>query len=350
MILQLERKLLDCHRAFPTGFSFTQLCCFLSNDRPEPVTVAEFWMNEIEILIHSRKYGNARNNRIALTVLNKVRNLSVPFTDVNYAFLKDIEAVLLNRGLKTNSISVYFRALRAIFNIAINKTIIVPGIYPFRSFRIRNEKITPPILNIRELKTYFTLNLDINHPLYKTWLIGKLLFLMGGINFTDLIQLTESNINHDRIIYNRSKTKRLYSVILLDPVGEIINAIKQQGTSTLLGILSDFDLKSGQRLPYIILQKLKIVNKKLCKLGMELGFTTKLSTYTFRYSLANACKSLGYDIQLISELLGHSYGSVVTSGYVVSYEKNRIDSMMRKVCEEVYAVDFISLKRTIFND
>jgi integrase len=327
-------KILDLHRSKPNGFSFNELK-ILYEKTEKPISLKEFWHNEIELLIQSHKYGNARINKIAFGVLSKIVNLDIPFTELSYTLLNSIEITLLQRGLKKNSISCYFRSLRAIYNIAINKGLVDASFYPFRRFKVRSEKTTPSILSAESLKRFFNLSISKSDPLYPSIQIGKLIFLLGGINFTDLIQLKKEDIIHDRIIYRRSKTKKVYSIKILPVTKDIIKELNKDSSSTICGILTEEELSAGERLPYIVREKNKQLNNKLARVGTICKTEVPLKSYTFRYTLANICKQMDYDMSLISELLGHNYGSSITRGYVEAYDKDKLDSMLENVVKEV---------------
>jgi hypothetical protein len=116
--------------------------------------------------------------------------------------------------MTANGISVYMRALRAIYNKAISVDLASLEKYPFRKFKIGKKKTVPKVLTINELQSYFALQLDESDILYRSHLIGKLLFLLQGINMRDLLILSSDNIKSGRIIYKRAKTGRIYSIKL----------------------------------------------------------------------------------------------------------------------------------------
>lgn len=84
-------------------------------------------------------------------------------------------------------------------------------------------------------------------------------------------------------------------------------------------------------LPERIGELRKITNKMLKKFGQKAGIQTPLSTYVFRYSHVNACRTLGYSKDLISQSLGHSYGMTVASSYLEDYSIELVDEMNQKV-------------------
>lgn len=118
---------------------------------------------------------------------------------------------------------VYLRCFRAICNKAIREDLVSFEWYPFRKYTIKKEKTTPRVISKTELSSYFKLNLDESHPNYKYWNIGKLLFMLRGINITDLLLLKHTNIKSKRIIYKRAKTGKIYSIALTTEIEEILS-------------------------------------------------------------------------------------------------------------------------------
>jgi integrase len=235
--------------------------------------------------------------------------------------------------MSPNGIGVYMRSFRAICNKAVHFDIMGLEWYPFRKYKIRKEKTTPRVFTMTEMKAYFNLELESTHPLYRSWLIGKLIFMLRGINIKDLLLLSLDNIKGGRIIYKRSKTGKLYSLALTPEVQDVIN--KLQSGNTLIGVLSDVELKNRPHLVEVIVQKRKVINAHLRKLGILINSKEALSTYVFRYSYANISRQLGYSKDLIAEALGHSYGNSVTGIYLEQFDNAVIDEMNRRVIDAV---------------
>lgn len=336
------RKILEIKKEYPQGYDHNVLFNQFrpgaaANTTSTPITLLSFWEEHIQRMTKAQQYGNLRTHKITLDTLRKQIDLNVPFDAVNYSFLKNIETILLERSLKVNTISVYLRALRAVYNQAINNGVITGEHYPFKAFKIKSERAVPHILPLEELRRLFHLDLPDEHPLHKTLLLAQLSFLLGGINFTDLCRLTPMNINNGRIIYTRSKTKKIMSIILLPQTTELLHKINSNDTATLCAVLNASQLNAKDKLPYIIRDKNKQFNKKLLRLSKLINSPIAIRSYTFRYTLANLCKKLGYDISLISELLGHSYGMAVTTGYLQAYDKDQLDNMLRHVIQVIYS-------------
>ncbi|MBP6460187.1 MAG: hypothetical protein KA264_08835 [Crocinitomicaceae bacterium] len=93
------------------------------------------------------------------------------------------------------------------------------------------------------MKRYFALNLHHHHPIYKSYTIGKLMFLLRGINYKDLVKLTQQNIINKRIVYERSKTKTVYSIGLEVEIKNLLGNLTIGKSKNLIGIMeNDFHL------------------------------------------------------------------------------------------------------------
>ncbi len=328
LLFAYQQKLLEFQRYKENGASDVQIIKeYLIGKNNRSTTVLDFWNDEIKRLESILNYGNARNYKSALGALKNVMKLNIPFNKVDYSWLLQTESKLKSNEVKLNSIAVYMRTLRAVYNKAINLGVITASEYPFRTFKIKTEKTTPRVISLAEIKTYFDLKLDTNSHLYHPWNYGRLIFLLRGINFADLAILTRENLKHGRLVYRRSKTHKIYSVKLEPLALEIIQNYLSENRITLLPILTNEEFANKACLPDRIGQLRKVCNKWLKSIGNSLKINENLSTYVFRYSWANGAKSLGFSKDLIAEALGHEYGNSVTGIYLNDFDEEKVDAM-----------------------
>ena len=329
-LLEYERKLLD-----PTK-DIQDVKNYLSGKQNLSSTIHDLWQEEVMRLEATKRFGNARNYRSSYGGITKFTSLQIPVKKIDYGWLLRLESGLIERGVSTNSVAVYMRTLRAVYNKAINLGIADSADYPFRRYKIKETCTTPRVANLSELRNYFRFNPAKGTHLYDAWNYGRLIFMLRGINFADLAQLTHENIQHNRIIYQRAKTHKHYSVKLLPLASEIFKEYFDPERKTLLPILTNTELQNKKCIPDRIGQQRKNTNKWLRRIGTQVGINVSMSTYVFRYSHANMCRVLGYSKDIISESLGHAYGLAVTSCYLENYNVELIDEMNLKVCESVF--------------
>ena len=307
---------------------------FLLNRTTEEVTILSYWNNVVDDLCSKKRFGGAKVHKQSISTIGKHLNLNIQFKELSYRSLLELEKKLYVSGVSTNGMGVYFRSLRTVCNLAINEDIVNVEWYPFKKYKIKKELTTPRVLNKQELQRYFNLAIDEASPEYKYWCIGKLLFMLRGINITDLLMLTKQNINNERLIYRRSKTGKLYSIKLTSEIYQVLGSFS--ATTTLLGISELSEFKSSRRVENIT-QRRKVINHHLAKIGHSLGFREKLTTYVFRYSYANLAKQMGYSKDIIAEALGHEYGNAVTGIYLEQFDQEVVDKMNQDLIEAVLA-------------
>ena len=230
----------------------------LINSVKQHQTINSFWKEEIKRMTNSNRHGGVKVYMQVKSALENVIDFNIPFHDLTYQKILEIEEALFLRGMSRNGVNVYLRTLRAVCNKAINYDLVGYEWYPFRKYKFRKDKTTPRVLSLDEVRAYFSLNLSPTHIYYKSWLVGKLIFMLRGINVKDLLLLSSDNIKNGRIIYKRAKTGKIYSIKLTDEVKEVLEQFEPN--STLLGLIKDNDLKNKERLIKVIMQRRKVIN------------------------------------------------------------------------------------------
>ncbi len=319
---RIRKYFIDNHN---TAYDINDLKKYVIQKPAELTTIEEFWREVIQQLLDSNRTGSARSYSTTLSVISKIIDCNRKFTNITYKDLITIETTLLKRGVSINGIAVYMRTFRAICNRAILYNAATHDWYPFRKYKIKKEKTTPRTISLAEMRNYFSLKISCNDRLYKAWCIGKMIFMLRGINLTDLLLLKKSNIHGDRIIYKRAKTGKMYSIKILPHVEELIFQFSDN-SEYLLGVLRN-NKKVNPKDLYIYIDYMKKLNNKLKKTGKIINIEVPLTTYVFRYTYANIAKQLGFSKDLIAEALGHEYGNSVTGIYLEMFDNELVDSM-----------------------
>jgi len=289
----------------------------------------DYWELEIERFLAEGRIGNATINRTALNAVHKIKSLKIPIEHVDYSFLTRVKTQLLSRGVKLNSVAVYYRALRAVYNSAIKDKLVERSCYPFYEFKIKTTKTSPRPISMEEMQLYWNLNISNDDLLFNSWCYGKLIFMLLGINFTDLALLKKDSLVDGVLKYQRAKTKRLYTIKLLPEAMSLVEILSNADSSSLLPLLPFKEVKTQNDYSALI-QKRRVLNSHLNKLG-ELVGVDNLTSYSFRYSWANIANELGVSNAIIAQALGHEYGNNVTNIYLNPIELKKVFNANRKI-------------------
>lgn len=305
---------------------------YILNKQLEEFTVAEYWEIIIGDMKEAGRDGGVKVYQQSLNTIRQEINLDLPFTGLSYKDVMNLESRLYKRGMSINGASVYLRTFRAVCNKAIDQEIVNLEWYPFRKHKMRKEKTVPRVMTMDEIKKYFALNLSLNHSSYIYWNIGKLIFMLRGINMRDLMLLKPDSVKNGRIIYRRAKTGKLYSIQVTPEIAATLATFTPN--ETLLGLITPSHLTADDKINHFK-QKVKVTNKHLKKIGVLLGVVEPMSTYVFRYTYANVAKQLGYSKDLIAEALGHEYGNSVTGIYLEQFDNDVVDKMNQELISAI---------------
>ncbi|MFT3904006.1 MAG: site-specific integrase [Niabella sp.] len=297
-----------------------------------------FAREQIKLLIEENRIGNSIAYQCAVTKLeNYITKKDLKFEDIDYSFLENFNAYMVGQGMRTNAISCYLRTIRAIYNKAMKQDVVETRFYPFLKYKIKSEKTINRALTLNELKSIVDIDIaGIGNMTFHRQLF-LLSFCLIGINFADLLTLTEENLINNRIVFHRKKTKKVYSIKVLPKIMELITSLQQTQSPT------------GYLLPFIDKTKTPLQQKKdiglvihanndnMKKIAEMAGVKKPISTYYARYSWANIAKSVGYSKDLIAEALGHEYGNKVTGIYLEHFDKELIDEMNNNIVNKLFS-------------
>lgn len=158
-----------------------------------------------EYVKHSDRRQSTKDNLITtINVLQEFRP-GLDFKDITYTFLKDFETYLREKGNGVNTVAKHLRQLRTLVNEAINQGYIHADAYPFRKFKIKQEKGRHEFLTPDELKKLE--NLEVSDKKMRHVLDAFLFCCYVGLRFSDFCQLTPANfikINGNRWLHFKS--------------------------------------------------------------------------------------------------------------------------------------------------
>ncbi|GGW36037.1 site-specific integrase [Arenibacter certesii] len=289
----------------------------------------EFWQELISELITAGRTGNARMHRNSFTSFrNFIKKKRLSFEELNVSLLSKYEADLRSRGGTDGGISVKMRALRTLYNTAIQRDLVAGDNYPFNKYKISKlkGKGAKKALSIEEIKTIIDLNIDQYPELFDSHNYFVFSFYTRGMNFADIMKLTWDNVKNDHIHYVRSKTKGNFQIKILPPIEKILNHYRKNtiGTKYVFPILLSDNLSPSQ----VENRKNKILKKfngDLKEIAFHCKIDKPLTSYVARHSFANCLKQKGVATDIISESLGHQ-NLAVTQAYLKDMDSSVLDA------------------------
>lgn len=275
----------------------------------------------------TREIYEATYNRI-VQFDPKANTLS--FEQINKDWLTRFDRFLSGYEPSQNSRSIHFRNIRAVFNDAIDNDI--TAAYPFRKFMVRPVPTAKRAYSIDRLRELFNYPVLPHEQKYLD--LFKLIFYLIGINIVDLCNLSE--VIDGRIVYQRSKTSRLYNIKVEPEAQEIID--RYRGTKKLLNLADNFkDVHTfmstvNRALKQIGPRRHEVKDGKK-RLVYESAFPD-LSTYVARHTWATIAYELEIPNETIAAALGHSFGNRTTAIYI-DKDIRKVDEANRKVIDYV---------------
>ena len=299
-------------------------------------TVCQFYLELIEQYAQESKCGNRLIYKSSFNSLKTFTHdkLDIPFSDIDTDWLKRYEKWLRSKGNKETTISLMFRTLRSTYNKAIKAKCARKSDYPFDDYKINKFDTTTQKRAIAKTDVLkFTTEVQsIGKQQYME--LSKDIFvfsyLCGGINFTDIANLTNENIQNGRLHYIRQKTKKPIKIGIPQEAMQIIEKYSKESNGYLFPILNSKVHKTALQKQNRIHKILGKVNKNLKLLAAQLGVEANVTTYVARHSFASVLKKSGVNIALISEALGHS-DIATTQIYLDNFDDEQMDEAMKSL-------------------
>lgn len=284
--------------------------------------------NEVIEELHMQgRYATAHIFKYALRAVAKsIGGGEIFFGGINKCLLAKFLHFLEKNQRSYNTISTYIRALRTIYNRAVDKGLIRGEFRLFAGLKTgvaSERKLAITALQMNSLLSTLPAQKS-TQKLCQAQDCMKLMIMLQGMPFTDLVHLQKKDIKDDRIVCRRRKTGTELSVKLLPETMELINRYRNNDSSSpyLLNILKNS--ARGKEAYDEYNSKLRTLNIQLAKLAKICGIKKiRVSSYTARHTWATLAKHCKVSEEVISEALGHSSLNV-TRTYMKSFEGDEL--------------------------
>ena len=293
----------------------------IKKDKPVNVTFPVF--ARIYVQESDRKRSTKENLLTTVTVLQEFRP-GIDFKDITYTFLRDFEVHLKEKGNSVNTIAKHLRQLRTLVNEAINQGYIPSDAYPFRKYKIKQEKGRKEFLTPDELKRLE--NLDVDKKLRHV-LDAFLFCCYTGLRYSDFCQLTPENII-------RVNGKRWLHFKSVKTDVEIRLPLHLLFEGKALAVLERYDIVTD----FAKIGPNSEANKYLAQLAAFARIRKHITYHTARHTCATLLVHQGVPITTVQKLLGHT--SVRTTEVYSEVLSNTIIRDLKAVKRKKNTPDF----------
>jgi len=312
------------------------------NEEPsEPDTICHTYLIYVKQLISERRIGSALKYQYSYSSLKKFRG-NVRFADITVSYLRQYEAWFLEKGRSKTTVGIMLRALRAIFNLAIDNGIIKrEKCYPFgrRRYLIPNSKNPKKALDINGIAKFYHFVPESQGEIYAKdlWFFC---YFGNGMNPKDLAHLKFKNVEGEYLTFERAKTEltsrsnpKPITVYINEDMRRIIDKWGNKDTSPgnfIFPVLTSgmTSLKEYHK----VVRLTAFINERTKEMGEKLGINLKLTTMVSRHSFSTQLKRAGVSTEFIQEALGHT-DIRTTENYLDSFERDKKKEYAGKLVE-----------------
>lgn len=285
---------------------------------------------------NSKKGGTKVSYEQTHTLLEEYKHYDTEmrFEDITVEWLGGFEDFLATKKKhKQNTIIIHLSHIRAVIGKAVKDKVISNNVFAdFHSLKPVASKRALPADEIKRI-------MQIENHKQQYWLdMFKLSFLLVGLNFADMLHLTETL--DGRIDFVRQKTlytQRMLSLKIEPEAQALID--KYKGKKYVLRFLED-ELKR-KIYKNADAEKIAVAWKNItskCDTHLK-HIRPKLSTYWARHTWSSiAYNHCDISRDTIAQSLGHASGHKTTNIYI-SADSKRVDEANRKVIDFVLGID-----------
>lgn len=279
-----------------------------------------------ELLRKEGRIGTAEFYAQAISSFKVFAGEHFTFGSVTPKWLMKYEKTMIEAGKSITTVGMYCRAMRTVFNWAIDKKKIPAVIYPFGKGKYviptgKGRKLALSEVQKDKILSYRTLA-PAAQKAVDLWIFS---YFCYGMNFADVARLKFGDIKGDNIVFDRTKTintERDRSLIEIPVRAEVKAIISKWGNKSLDPNAYIFPVLREGLTPKQIQDRvhdfIDATNNNLKNVCAEIGLP-KITTYWARHTFATIAYKKGAGLEFIQKALGHS-DIKTTQAYINSFD------------------------------
>ena len=255
---------------------------------------------EAERIDQEQRHKTAYNYLTAVRSLTQfIGNDKWSFADITTSMLERYQRWLCNRGIRLNTVSVYMRTLRALYNRAVENN----ADSPFSAVFTGHEQTAKRSVTESEIRQLLALRLDSQPHLALARDLFVFSFMAMGMPFVDIAYLKWHQINDGVMHYARHKTGHKVCVNVEPCMAEIINRHAITSSEYVFPFLACTTAFNFFLFYFFCLRSYNYARRRLSSL---INTSRTLSSYVARHSWASLAYRSGLDISQIAKAMGHT--------------------------------------------
>jgi integrase len=299
----------------------------LNADTSDRELISATFVSYVKRLLEQGRIGSAENYQDTYNSLIKFKG-NVRFIDITVSYLYGYENWMISRGRSRTTVGIKLRALRAVYNEAIESGIINRRYYPFgrRRYLVPTSRNVKKALDISAVaKIYYHQPPEEEDRQAKDyWLFC---YLANGMNPKDVAHLKFRNLQGEYLHFERAKTinttrgnTKPITAYVTEDMRKIIErrANKDESPNNyIFPILKPGSSALDQH--YVVKTFILCINRGMARIAKTLGIDRKVTTIVTRHTFSTLMKRSGASTEFIQEALGHM-DKKTTENYLDSFE------------------------------
>ena len=285
-----------------------------------------------EVINQLKRFGKVRTAETYTSTLHSFMRFrdgkDVMLDEINSDLMMGYEAFLKSKGVTMNTVSFYIRILRAVYNRAVEKSLVKQS-RPFKHVYTGIDKTVKRAIPLKAIRRIKELDLSLKSNLDFARDMFLFSFYMRGMSFIDMAYLKKTNLHNGVLSYRRRKTGQQMFVKWEKCMQEILNKYPANKTDYLLPIIK---IPGKERTQYRNMQR--FVNNKLKEISTMAGLQMNLTMYVSRHSWASIAKSQNIPLSIISEGMGHDSENT-TQIYLASLDNSMVDKANKMILKKL---------------
>lgn len=255
---------------------------------------------EVENKRNTQRFGSANLYRTTKESIKRfTKGRDVLFRDITYSFVSDYINHLRERGLKENTIHMYLRNFRSIYNKARKEGIVSVKISPFEEIKMNGTAIVKRAISKEMMRKIAYADFSSDKEMDRVRDIFMFSYYTRGMSMVDMLYLRHSDIKSDVIYYARNKTSQNIEIAVTPPLQKLIDKYRSDSIYVLPYLCSS----SKETLYNQYRNALTQINRYLKRIGTFIGLDTTLTTYIYINTRSKYIVSCSNDWTRTNDLL-----------------------------------------------